>query len=664
MSRKIRTARIIAVLILLALVGYYLYDVLAPLTPHERAAQIIHLEDRRELGARLKAYLDDPDPDIRARAALAVGRIGGAESGQPLFKMISDTVWEVASTAVFAFGLTDQKEFAVKLLDSAYEAPSGIAVTMVETAGRLTDSSMADAIEDIGSFLEHPSPDVRETACMALFRANARNAVDRIINLMRSEPDPAVKHAGLYVLARFQATEAAHIFTDFLGDADPFVRSLAVRGLGAVKTPEAERYCMIALNDANQNVVAQAIGALSRSQSGASAMALAGRLEHASQEKVVTAIIAALEQRKESSGLDAALSQMVRRRSPNVTAATATYAATIRQGRAVNLIDSLMRDRNPFIRAACAEAFERVGHESTIPRLAVLFSDEDPVVRAAAFSSLVQIDSSNIDFYLEQALTDPDYVVNVLAVDQISERKMFRYLPVMRTLMSRGPDIDVDLRRSLVTGVRPFLETNPDSAALAILWMGLRDDNYTVRREADKIQNEVAGIDRRSVSLLAETRISKAKIESALEKYRINPDATIMTDKGDIELELYFDVAPLTVLNFIDLARDGFYDGLRFHRVIPNFVAQGGDPRGDGWGGPGYYIRDEYSNEEYKRGTVGTATSGKDTGGSQFFITLSPQPHLEGRYTVFGQVLYGMDVVDNIVVGDIIQQIVIHERKQ
>jgi len=164
-------------------------------------------------------------------------------------------------------------------------------------------------------------------------------------------------------------------------------------------------------------------------------------------------------------------------------------------------------------------------------------------------------------------------------------------------------------------------------------------------------------------SLTVDTRISESQIRKTLERYTNNPVATIGTRHGEFQIELYVDVAPLTVMNFIELADDGFYDGLPFHRVIPNFVAQGGDPRGDGWGGPDYYIRDEFSSEPYLRGTVGIATSGKDTGGSQFFITLSPQPHLEGRYTVFGQVIYGMEVVDLITMGDVIETIHIHEGK-
>ncbi|MBL8192021.1 MAG: peptidylprolyl isomerase [Acidobacteria bacterium] len=138
--------------------------------------------------------------------------------------------------------------------------------------------------------------------------------------------------------------------------------------------------------------------------------------------------------------------------------------------------------------------------------------------------------------------------------------------------------------------------------------------------------------------------------------------ATIHTDKGAITMELFPAEAPITVDSFIALARKGYFNGVTFHRVVPNFVIQGGDPRGDGEGGPGYQIRCEVNTRAYGRGAVGMALSGKDTGGSQFFITHSPQPHLDGGYTVFGQVTKGMEVVDRIARGDAIKRITIVER--
>ncbi|MBR0472434.1 MAG: peptidylprolyl isomerase [Methanosphaera sp.] len=137
--------------------------------------------------------------------------------------------------------------------------------------------------------------------------------------------------------------------------------------------------------------------------------------------------------------------------------------------------------------------------------------------------------------------------------------------------------------------------------------------------------------------------------------------AVIKTDKGDITLELFPNEAPGTVENFEKLANDGFYNGLTFHRVIPDFVIQGGCPRGDGTGGPGYTIKCETKGNPHKHGTgaLSMAHAGKDTGGSQFFITHSPQPHLDGVHTVFGQVIDGMDVVYEIRQGDVMNEVVI-----
>ena len=135
--------------------------------------------------------------------------------------------------------------------------------------------------------------------------------------------------------------------------------------------------------------------------------------------------------------------------------------------------------------------------------------------------------------------------------------------------------------------------------------------------------------------------------------------AIIETKKGNIELILFENEAPNTVANFEKLAKKGFYDGLTFHRVIPDFVIQGGCPEGNGTGGPGYTIKCEINPHKHGTGALSMAHAGKDTGGSQFFITHSPQPHLDGVHTVFGKVIKGMEVVNSIKPGDIIRKITI-----
>ena len=135
------------------------------------------------------------------------------------------------------------------------------------------------------------------------------------------------------------------------------------------------------------------------------------------------------------------------------------------------------------------------------------------------------------------------------------------------------------------------------------------------------------------------------------------PRVFLHTRKGRIEIRLDVVEAPLSAASFVALARRGFYDGLTFHRVEPGFVVQGGCPRGDGNGGPGYTLRDEIGGRAFGRGAVGMALAGKDTGGSQFFVTLAPAPQLDGAYPLVGWVATGMDVVDRIRPGDVIERV-------
>lgn len=144
------------------------------------------------------------------------------------------------------------------------------------------------------------------------------------------------------------------------------------------------------------------------------------------------------------------------------------------------------------------------------------------------------------------------------------------------------------------------------------------------------------------------------------------PQILLKTSKGEILLELYEDEAPNTVANYVSLVEKGFYDGLKFHRVIPDFMAQGGDPKGSGSGGPGYHIKCECVRKDHRkhdRGVISMAHAGPDTGGSQFFITFRATPHLDGKHTVFGHVIKGMDVVDQLKNGDVIEKATVKQKR-
>jgi len=143
------------------------------------------------------------------------------------------------------------------------------------------------------------------------------------------------------------------------------------------------------------------------------------------------------------------------------------------------------------------------------------------------------------------------------------------------------------------------------------------------------------------------------------------PQVKMTTKYGDMVIELFEDETPNTVANFVNLIEKGYYDGLTFHRVVPDFVIQGGDPTGTGAGGPGYRIRCECEKNTHKhtRGVLSMAHAGKDTGGSQFFITHRATPHLDGKHTVFGQVISGVEIVDKVQVGDKMEKVVMLKKR-
>lgn len=187
-----------------------------------------------------------------------------------------------------------------------------------------------------------------------------------------------------------------------------------------------------------------------------------------------------------------------------------------------------------------------------------------------------------------------------------------------------------------------------------ILVNNLQSENYDIAKSSALSLETITG-QKQDYSAKARTDFDWEYIESLPQKKTV----TLKTNKGEIKIELLPEVAPFTVMNFLKLAENNYYDGTIFHRVVSNFVIQGGDPTGTGYGGPGYTIRSEFSPLSYETGMVGMASSGKDTEGSQFFITHSATPHLDGKYTIFGKVINGMDVVNNVMIGDYIDEIII-----
>jgi len=213
--------------------------------------------------------------------------------------------------------------------------------------------------------------------------------------------------------------------------------------------------------------------------------------------------------------------------------------------------------------------------------------------------------------------------------------------------LSTPDDVEV-----MVEFINLFADLKAD-AAISLLQRSLRDHDRIVAKAAASALQVITGknYEAEISSFPVSSKFYKSEDIALLKQYH---SVSFVTSKGSIRIEFRPDAAPFTVLNFMLLVKKHFYDGLMFHRVVPNFVIQGGDPLGTGFGGPGYAIRTEvHPDALYSEGAVGMASAGKDTEGSQFFITHCPTPHLDGRYTVFGYTK-DMDIVDKIQIGDTI----------
>lgn len=245
------------------------------------------------------------------------------------------------------------------------------------------------------------------------------------------------------------------------------------------------------------------------------------------------------------------------------------------------------------------------------------------------------------------------------AIDALTRAASPAILPLLSDALAKssGPEPDVP-----IAVVAAAEKLRGDSAARAIVETAYRHPSPLVSRIARRslIQNFRADPAAFPAREYKPTR-TPADYLSIVTEAAKPLVATVETARGSFQIRLAGNAAPLTVMNFVALARRAYFDGSTFHRVVPNFVIQDGDPTGTGNGGPGYDIRDELNPIEYGEGTVGMALSGPDTGGSQWFATHAPQPHLDGIYTVFGQVVAGQDVVKRIEQGDRITRVVVAE---
>jgi cyclophilin family peptidyl-prolyl cis-trans isomerase len=318
-------------------------------------------------------------------------------------------------------------------------------------------------------------------------------------------------------------------------------------------------------------------------------------------------------------------------------------------------------------RSVAAEAF---GAAHARDRLEGQLADPDGRVVAQALQALLRIQpatgpDSALHVRARALLTHADPAVRSVAADILARRPAVDDVDALVAAYRRADgDPFNDARLSALSALGAIAASSATGrlrVATKFVSVVPRPDDYLVRRlAADTLPDarDAWG----SVTPIATGRtpadyrdVARRWLAPALAG--TNPHVFLETDRGTLDIELLPSEAPMTVAAFLSLVDRRFFDGTRWHRVVPNFVVQDGDPRGDGWGGPGFVLRDEINPVRYDIGTVGMALSGADTGGSQYFITHSTQPHLDGTYTIFGRVVGGTGILDAIGQGDRIRSI-------
>jgi cyclophilin family peptidyl-prolyl cis-trans isomerase len=270
-------------------------------------------------------------------------------------------------------------------------------------------------------------------------------------------------------------------------------------------------------------------------------------------------------------------------------------------------------------------------------------------------NALVETKAPTAEKVLLSRLDKDDFVVRQAAAAGLARLKSRAGVAALVKAYERAEKDPTYVARG---GLLNALAELDPKAAQPLLERALGDGDWALRvRAAALLKTIDPSIDVSRMRPAPDAGPAELNDMKALISPLVSPMAYIDTEKGLIQIELAVLDAPRAVANFVSLARRNFLGATPLHRVVPDFVAQDGDPRGDGEGGPGYTIRDEINQRPYLRGTVGMALDWEDTGGSQFFITHSPQPHLDGRYTVFGRVVSGMDVVDRLQQWDQIRSV-------
>jgi len=618
----------------------------------------------------LVVLITDVDARIRRRAALALGRVGLAEAVTPLSGLLSDTDAEVKQAAAFALGVIGDASAAPALVPALTDPAPMVRGRAAEALGLIGAKDTAAAVGALAAeYARHPSvtgrqpddemsvPPEAEAFKLAIFALVRLGAWEPLAAAVLEGDRPLTRWWPVaYALQRINDPRALPALRQLVDGQGKYTTAFAVRGLGALKDSSAAPAIVPLLNGSRGlEVTVSAIRAAG--QIGAeTAVEPLGRIaaDRKADPNLRLEAVMALGSLTGTGAL-AVVQDLITDPWPVLRIAALRSSAAIDQETFVVILASLDPDPHWTVRSALAGVLATLPADIAVDRLRAMLADEDKRVVPAVLRALVRAKVPDAGDLLLARAKDLDFSVRAVVSDLIGQVKPPGGAEALREAYKAAlPDLTYSAR----TAALDALASYGAGDAVETLKTALGDREWAVRVRAAELLDKLdpAGDHRRAMRPVPGPAPA-AYADKTLLAPDYSPHVFIETAKGTIEFELAVLDAPQTSRNFLTLARKGFFNGLAVHRVVPNFVVQDGDSRGDGTGGPGYTIRDELNERRFVRGTVGMALSWKDTGGSQFFIVHSPQPHLDAKYTVFGHVVAGMDVVDRIQQGDVIQRV-------
>jgi cyclophilin family peptidyl-prolyl cis-trans isomerase/HEAT repeat protein len=647
-----------------------------PPTFTAKLGRILQLEDTRSTGAgELEQLLRHPEPGIRRRAALAAGRVGSPSLVPALVDLMNDQEPQLRQMAAFALGLVGDPGGVERLVAALGDSDPVIRGRSAEALGRIGDRRAA---MDVARFVVKSAP--RADGAVTVRGDDPGDPDDPWVELrlgliaLAAFGDPAAaEHALLaggrprfdwwvsaWVAMRLESPALAPVLVAAARSDDNRSKALGARGLGALKDPSAFELLASLTRDPDEVVAFEALralGALGDERGrGVAARMLRSPSDVLRRQALLT--VAAL---PAESRLRSRIVPLIGDSSPWIRAAAlAALARTDRDNFAL-ILSGMDPDPVWWVRAALARSLGELGDDMSVGILHAMLQEEDASALPAVLEALQRARGRDSLSTLTRHLEHPSLGVRVAAAEGLAALEAKGVEGPLLDSWRRGlGDGELEARLAVVAALRAL---DGEDAQAALVEIARDDPSRAVRVRAGEALGALGAADvpdpgPESVDRpVLDYRAAMAPHYPLPGMSLFTPRAFLTTRHGVLEFHLDVIEAPLTSLSFVRLAQRGFYDGLSFHRVEPGFVVQGGDPNGDGFGGPGFALRCEVTRRPFGRGSLGMAHAGPDTGGSQFFLALSPQPHLDGRYTRFGELVSGHEILDLIRPGDEIERI-------